>query len=493
MESMPLTRNTCTFREGKGIVFLVMDAVYLLIVFGWTVFLPPLGRDWAALANYAPFGEFIPAYHILNMVLLYLAMVLVFFLTRLATGGPWWLGSVAAVVFMAHPLKAEAVLNLCGMKDLLPALLSLAALLVYALARRRPGWLLSILAALFFAAASLLVPGQGGLFFAVLAWEGCIVAREQRRWAIVLPLLGIAAPGWVLYPPVLAAGTSTLTGPLWPMVYLAYPIGLLPETLRAFDAQPLLPALILAGLVPLCFGFLRAVRHPAFTFGLLAMVAFAVFGENRPVDPVHLVGGGRMLPAIALFSIALCGVFHRMTHHPAWPKPTVLITSTLCLVLMILHVQTNLSWGRAGSAVRAFRQAAVTAAAQHPGQRLAVFPDFRCCDHAPVQLAESVRHATPFGKAFPVEVVASYDPDTFDAGSFSLLRYDPNNASFAATVQGPFTVTGPSNKCLTQKNDVQWTWLQWLAPRDTTTPKQTHQVHIVPGGEPFPETRIAFP
>jgi hypothetical protein len=494
MNAMPLTRTTHSFREGKGAAFLVMDAVYLLVVFGWTAFIPPLGRDYAALANFAPFGDNILLYHALNMGLLYLAMLLVFFLTRLATGGQWWLGSVAAVMFMAHPLKAEAVLNLCGMKDLIPAILSLAALSAYALARRRPGWAVSCLAAVLFAAASLLVPGQGGLFFAVLAWEGCIVAREQRRMGIMLPFMGIAALGWFLFPPALIASPAHLSGAFWPMVYLLYPIGLLPETASVFRAHPFLPVLVFAAMILAAIWLARAVRHPAFTFGLLAAAGYVLFGENRAVDPVHLIGGGRMLPAIALFVIALAGAFHRIIHHPAWPKPTVWLTSVLCIMLMILHMQTNLAWNRAGNTVRAFRQAAFTVAAQHPHERLAVFPDFRYCDRAPVQLSESVRHTTPFGRAFPVEVIASYDPDTLDPGAFSLLEYDDKGAAFAATVQGPFNVTGPNRTRLTPDNFTHGTvLLQWFAPRKLTVPKRTVQVRVVPDGQSFPKTRITFP
>ena len=493
MNAVPLTRNTCTFREGKGIAFLVMDAIYLLLVFGWTAFLPPLGRDYAALANYAPFGDIAPAYHALNIGLLYLAMVLLFFLTRLATGGQWWLGSVAAVLFMAHPLKAEAVLNLCGMKDLIPAILSLAALTAYARARQKPGWLVACLTGILFAAASLLVPGQGGLLFAVLAWEGCMVPREQRRLNIILPFLGIAALGWFLHPTVLTASPARLTGAFWPMAYLVYPLGLLPETASALRAQPSLAVLALAGLAAVAVVLARTVRHPAFTFGLLAAAGFAVFGENRIVDPVHLVGGGRMLPAIAPFAIALAGAFHRIIHHPAWPKPAVWVTSVLCLVLMLMQVRTNLAWQRAADAVDAFRRAAFTAAAQHPGERLAVFPDCRYCGMAPVQFAESVRHTTPFGKALPVEVIASYDPDSLDAKAFSLLGYSAKSASFAATVQGPFSVTGPGGRQLVPQTATHSTWLQWLAPRDMTTPKRTVQVRVVPTDCPFPEIRIAYP
>ncbi len=493
MDSMPLTRNTNTFREGKGLTFLLMDLVYLLMLFAWTIFLPPLGRDYAALANFAPFGDIVLPYHLLNMALLYLAMVLVFFLTRLATDGPWWLGSVAAVVFMAHPLKAEAVLNLSGMKDLLPATLSLAALLAYALARRKPGRLRYGLALLLFAGAALLVPGQGGLLFAIYAWDECVVAREHMRWRILLPLSAVAALGWFMYPPVLATAPLQLTGAFWPLVYLVYPIGLLPETASAFRTQPLLPALVLAGLVISAFALMRTVRHRAFTFGLLAALSFAAFGESRLVDPVQLIGGGRMVPAVALFAIALAAVFHRMVHHPAWPKPTVWISSVVCLVLMMLQVQTNLAWNRAGKTVAAFRQAAFTAAAQHPGERLAVFPNYRCCDKAPVELAESLRHSTPFGRAFPVEVIASYDPDSLDPGAFSLLGYDAKSASFAARVQGPFPVTGPRGTRLTPDNGMHWNWRHLLAPRNTTTPKRTVEVHVVPDGKPFPETRISFP
>ena len=493
MEAAPITRNTSSFREGRAAAFLVMDAVYLLAVFGWTIFFPPLGRDWMSLANFAPFGDRVLFYHVTNLVLLYLLMALIFFLTRLATGGPWWLGSVAAVLFMAHPLKAESALNLCGMGDLLPAMLSLSALLAYAAARQTPRRTVLSGAFLLYACALLLVPGQGGLPVAIAAWEAFVIPRERRRWRPLTPFLIAAALGWFVYTPVLASAPLAQTGAVWPLVYLLYPIGLLPETASAFRAQPLLPALVLALLALGTLWLARRVRHPAFSFGLVAAVAFAVLGENRPVDAVHLVGGGRMLCAIALFSVALAGFFHRIQHHRAWPKPVVWVTSMLCLVLMILHVQTNLGWARAGRMVEKFRQAAITAAAQHPGARLAVFPDWRHSDRAPVCLAESVRHSTPFGRALPVEVIASYDPDTFDQGALSVVAYGPTRASFAATVQGPLHVTGPQGRRITPDQPLSWNWRLWLAPRDWTTPKHTVQVNIVPDGEPFPELRICCP
>ncbi len=493
MNTAPLTRNTCTFREGKGIAFLAMDAVYLMAIFGWTLFLPPLGRDYAALANYAPFGDKITEYHVLNLALLYLAMVLVFFLTRLATGGPWWLGSVAAVLFMAHPLKTEAVLNLCGMKDLIPAILSLAALTAYGLARIQPRWPVACLTGILYAAASLLVPGQGGLFFAVLTWEGCVVAREKRRFGILLPFLGIAALGWFLFPPIPAVPAFSPAGAFWPMVYLGYPLGLLPETAAMLRVHPILPMAVLGGLAFAMVVTARSVRHPAFTLGLLAALGFTVFGGDRLLDPVQLIGGGRMLPAIALFAIAVAGLFHRIIHHPAWPKPAVWASSMLCLMLMAMQVHTNLAWNRAAKAVDAFRRAAVTASAQHPGERLAVFPDYRYCELAPVQFAESVRHTSPFGRACPVDVVASYDPDTLDAKAFSLLRYDPQGASFAATIQGPFCVTGPDGRQLVPQTGGNWSCFQWLAPRDRTTQKRTVQVSVVPKSQAFPPIRIAYP
>ncbi len=493
MNSRPLTPNASTFREGKGTAFLVMDAVYLLAVFGWTIFLPPLGRDYAWLANWAPFGDYVPVYHAVNIVLLYAAMVLVFFLTRLATGGPWWLGSVAAVVFMAHPLKAEAVLNLCGMRDLIPAVLSLAALTAYAAARMKPGRFVACLTAVLFAAATLLVPGQGGLFFAIAAWELCMVPRGQQRVTVLMPFLGLAAVGWILHPPIVMAAPAGLTGAFWPIMYLAYPIGVLPETAAVLHAQPHLAVLALAGAAVLAVVLARAVRHPAFTLGLMAAAGLVLFGENRPVDPVHLIGGGRMLSGIALFSVALTGVFHRLLHHPAWPKATVWATSVLCIVLMIMQAQSNLAWNRAAKAVDAFRRAAFTAVAQHPGEPLGVFPDYRFCDGAPVQFAESVRHDTPFGKAFPVEVIASYDPISLDRKAFLLFAYGPQSASFAATAQGPFCVAGPDQRELVPQVAVCWNWLQCFAPRDVALPKRAVQVRVAPKDRPFPETRIAYP
>ena len=82
-----------SFREGHGMKFLLLDAVYLLLVMGWTVVLPPMGRDLlrGEVGHGPVFIDFwchllagdlasVPLYHVAALQLLYLCMVLVFFL-----------------------------------------------------------------------------------------------------------------------------------------------------------------------------------------------------------------------------------------------------------------------------------------------------------------------------------------------------------------------------------------------------------------------------
>ncbi|MCX5771469.1 MAG: hypothetical protein NTZ09_14540, partial [Candidatus Hydrogenedentes bacterium] len=130
--------------------------IYLLIVYAWSLSLYPLGRDYAALADptslppiagklfaweIRAFGGSPYGYHAVNLVLLYGCMMALYRFVRLAIPGPFWLGTLAAALFMANPVHSEAVLNLSGVGDLVPAFLALLALVAYAQHRAGPrGW-----------------------------------------------------------------------------------------------------------------------------------------------------------------------------------------------------------------------------------------------------------------------------------------------------------------------------------------------------------------
>jgi hypothetical protein len=189
---------------------------------------------------------------------------------------------------------------------------------------------------------------------------------------------------------------------------------------------------------------LRKTRHPALTFGLLAMAATQLGQGARIVDPVHLGGGGRLLLACAFYHLAFAGLCHRMLKHPKWPRTVILATTILCVVFFIVQVQSVLKWQEASRIARKFR---IQAQASE-GPRT-VLPDYRYYDGAPLCLSDSIAYDTPFGRAVPyvaplqLDVPAEYPP------AFSVKAVDESN--YDLTIQGrhalsavpwPYTLAG---------------------------------------------------
>lgn len=526
--------------------FLLLDAVYLLLVMGWTVFLPPMGRDyvwfsglysedllsvWWRLLG----GEFVPApvYHVAALLLLYLCMVLVFFLTRLATRGPWWLGSVAAVVFMAHPVKAEAVLTLSGVTlELIPTAACLGGLLMYA---TRP---LSLWRALVWDAATmiLLVFGAGfvyvdngvGLtvFIVPFLWDAFVVPRGKRgrfrpvRPLLVLFLLLSAAYFCLMFvvaevEPMLADVLLLCAHPFAAIGLLLYPLGILPETRAALGTHPALAAvgvlaagalamaavlrvkspalrlgLLSAGVLPLCNGFSRIVGLEPFFLNFPGVAGLPL---TWPVDPVHFANGGRLTLATAFMGIAAAGVFAALLRHPRWRKPAVALSTALCAGLMVLHGIVNLQWVSAGQRLREFRRTAEALAAQHPGETLVVAPDIEYAGFAPLSYAESVKHTTPFGPALDVRALAWCDVE-YPAAKVAVTEYSPDGFSFTVTQPYPPEVRPADGvEAASAPPAPPRVGLFDLRPRAFYAPVKAHAFSFQPADVPFPAVRIPLP
>jgi hypothetical protein len=121
---------------------------YTGLVYVWGLWIHPMGRDYAALANHgadlpfladrifawevATFGGWVVPYHLVNIAALYACVWCVMHLTNYTIRGLWWFGTWAAAVFMANPVHTESVLNISGIGDLVPAFFALLALTAYA-------------------------------------------------------------------------------------------------------------------------------------------------------------------------------------------------------------------------------------------------------------------------------------------------------------------------------------------------------------------------
>lgn len=477
-------------QPGNPRALLVADAIYLALVFGWTLILIPLGRDFAALANpdvlgpvpgrlfsgmMALFNDHAWAYLLVNLAMLYACMVLILVLARALGQGPWWLGSVAAVLFMANPAKTEAVLSLGGIQDLLPGVLGLGVLAVYACCRTREGRFMRRLPLLAYVVSVLACPDTIPLFLVLVLLELCFFRDVPGQRARLWPIIVVGAAVYLI------SGQWALPEALHPDAMFAplflvlYPVGVLPDTLAFFTAWPL-PGWACALVLAVLAGYvMRRAAHPLLTFGLLGAAAFRLLQGGRTVDPVTLSGGGALLIPTALLALAACGGFLAVMRSPRWRFSVVRISTLLCVAAMLCQGWINGHWLQAGREVNRFQAAAAEAASRNPGQPLAVVPDLRYIGTAPVLYSESVRYNTPFGSALPVRSLLPLS--VLPPAEIDVLRYSPGEAAVSVARLAEPTRDKPP------RFSRAW-WRQRHRPQGRVT------LELKAGSQPFPAVHI---
>jgi hypothetical protein len=391
-------------------------AIYVLIVYSASLTIGPLGRDYAMLANPNENASFLVArlisaevhffansawaYHCVNLGLLYACMLLLYRLTNRVVRGPWWFGTLAATLFMANPVHSEAVLNVCGPVDLLPCLLALASLMVYAESAFAPRLWSVLLSPVLFGLAILGGAQIAILLFVLILFE-LLVRPGQGN-----PLLRLALPAmlsvtkWCFTPEILSAARWDLTGMFAPLYFIVYPLGFLPATARTLVAYPILGWVAAASVLIILFLIHRKARRPVILFGLFGAAATRLCQGDGFVDPVHLIGGGQLLLANALFNIAFVALFYRIMDHPKWRRAVVTLTTLLCVVFFVLELRSVLSWRQASVFTHRFQsRAADEREKERVDGSICVFPDFQYYSGAPMCLSASLAYATPFSKA----------------------------------------------------------------------------------------------
>lgn len=384
----------------------VSMALYVLLVYGWIVNVYPMGRDyveqevpgamaalWLGLQGLSG-GAFWP-YHVVNILLMYGCMIAVFYLMKLVYAGPWWLGTLAAVLFMANPVHTESLANLCGMLDLLPCFLALVALNAYCLAERSKNLLWLVFAVPSFILAAFAAPKNLGLLIVFALFELILASDDiRRRLTRFAPMALVAAvAGWVHGSDVVAHGgdVARMFGPLY---FLFYPIGVLPSTAQLLHERFWLGWIGAAAVAAVFVLIYWKARRPAILFGLLCVPALRLFGGGRDIDPVHLVGGGELLLCSAVFAIAVTVVFHRIMDHPKWRRIVVNGTCLLCVLLIAVQVHALLQWRAAGNMLRDFHSQIVQAIGGHGApnrnESLLVSPNIQYLDGAPLCMSESL-------------------------------------------------------------------------------------------------------
>lgn len=408
----PLVTLRLNYKDAYDAVAMVF---YLFLVYGWGLWIYPLGRDYGHLANSGAdlpviarqlwglevrlFGGNPVGYHLVNLALLYACMLLIYRFVNISVKGAWWFGTLAACLFMANPIHSEAIHNLVGVADLVPCLAGLAALTVYAsnAASPSPGKHMLAYIAAGFAAGAYTESAMIGP--ALLAYELLVVPKALRSMGRGLRIGVLALTVAIVAKSFRSFGLDDLGQMFGPLYLIFYPVGFLPKTVESFHERPWTAWLAVAAVLVVITLIYRKAQRPILLFALVGMVLLRLTPQPRDVDWTHMVGGGQLLLPNALFNLGVVVLVFRIMEHPRWRLPMISITTMLVVVLFLMQWRSLKTWRDVGSYVRDFQAQAEKATGAGP--EVGVLPDFQCYRGAPVGLSESIRYDTPFSRALP--------------------------------------------------------------------------------------------
>jgi hypothetical protein len=407
---------------------------YTGLVYVWGLWVHPMGRDYAALANrgedlpfladrifaweVATFGGWVVPYHLVNAAVLYACVWCVMHLTNYTIRGLWWFGTWAAAVFMANPVHTESVLNISGIGDLVPAFFALLALTAYAYHAYRPRRWTYAASLVAFAMAVAPYPRHAFLFLVIVLFEILITKPEHRRFSRLLPYvaMGIAAIGF--HWQTIVETSVNVRAWFAPLYFTFYSIGFLPENAVAMRTDQWIAWVAAVAVAVVFILIYRKARRPAMLFAVLGMFVVRLFPSERIVDPVHLTGGGELVLASALFSVGCAALFYRCMDHPKWAVPMVGITTAIAFIAVLVQIRAEMNWVQAARTVKMFQ-----AAAGKQTTPIGVLPDWQHYRGAPLQLSESIRYDTPFSTAIPHESVLKLNAIDLDTERTSIVGW----------------------------------------------------------------------
>lgn len=422
--------------------FLCTNFLYVWLVFGWSLTLYPLGIDFAYLAGEATMneashrifsmlqlvsGEDIWPFRVFNILLLYACMICVLLLTRLTLDGPWWLGSFAAVMLMANPVKSEAVLQLSAVADLFPAFIALAALTAFAAWHRHRGIWFYLLALLLGAFGTLAFIENVTLPLVMMALYVFIPTGRLARTTQLMPFLLLGGAGMIQ---VVAQAWTHRFNPVdrfAPLLMAFYPLGLRTETAILYERFPALWLLPMAALCLFAWVGWRLSRQPAIAFALAGALLFRLAPAGT-FDVVHLRGGGSMLVPFACLYIGFASLWMSIQRHPRWRRAAVTLTTVLCVVFMALQVQALWHWRQAAAVVKSFQSRAKLSVEASAGEPVAILPDYRYHHSAPIGAYASVAYDTAHSEALPVRSALAMHYFRGGRGGVSILDWSPLGA-----------------------------------------------------------------
>ncbi|MGC8845861.1 MAG: hypothetical protein ACP5QY_08420, partial [Candidatus Hydrogenedens sp.] len=254
--------------------------------------------------------------------------------------GPWWLGSLSAVLFMAHPLTQPQILHLNGYETLIPIIINafLLLLLAYSIYTRIPRFIficLLLLIAVF--VSSLSTP-----FILIIGFGLLLSSNFQRpvsKKHIGISILTILTALYFLRINQSKYFFSLDFIPQFSL--LVYPIGWLPMTVKIYHCNGLLSIFYILSCISVLAFISWKVKQKYLHLLLGGIVFLCMFSYKNSVDLSQPLQNPSSLSPLLLFCIAvswICGIIQKQ---PRWKMSIVKATTLLCIVMMGWQIFLN--------------------------------------------------------------------------------------------------------------------------------------------------------
>ena len=316
-------------------------------------------------ANYAISGQNAGSYHVVNLLLHLLNILLVFFLVKRLTGDKPWLAFVVAIFFAVHPLHVESVAWVSERKDVLYSFFFLAGLLVYLryLETGKPVHYISVLG-LF--VLSLLSKSAAVVFPVVLLAVDFLYGRlrSPKTWIEKIPLLILSLAMGLLTLHAQKLQGAVLQADQFPpyfriffgfygmMMYLVKAIW--PLHLGAFYPFPPvnepLPTVyyvsVLAGMGLFAAFILTYRKNKTIAFAILFyLINLALVLQFMPVGSAVIADRYAYLPLIGVFLVP--GFYFQKwvdKNKGKVPLTGIAVLAVLTVILTVLTVRQSATW-----------------------------------------------------------------------------------------------------------------------------------------------------
>ncbi|MEI7660952.1 MAG: tetratricopeptide repeat protein [Bacteroidota bacterium] len=315
--------------------------------------------------NYAVSGMDATSYHVVNLLLHLLNVLLVFFFIYRLTGRKAWIAFVTALLFAVHPLHVESVAWVTERKDVLYSFFFLSGLVIYLryLEKKR---LIQLAAVLGLFVLSLLSKPAAIIFPVVLLTVDFYYKRlgETRTYVEkvpfillsvifgVLTVMGQSSTGAVQYSMMIPALFKVFFGFYGIMMYLVK--ALVPVNLCAFYPYPAVNEALpftyyLSPLVTLLLAILFFVlrrKNRIISFAILFYLAnLALVLQFYPVGSAILADRYSYIPLTGLFLAAGYYFQEWAGHNSGKPgRPAMVLLIALTSVLTVLSYRQAYTW-----------------------------------------------------------------------------------------------------------------------------------------------------